>query len=195
MRPPGERPELPREEALRAFEEQAEELGLRLDDPSRSSRDIGAVFFAARRITEVAQDRKVRVLAEQHDEAIRNLLEGWERLSPEDRRKKWRDFVTKPLIGVGRGFIGEFDQASFDRWAEDAELRQRYYPHGSGGDVSIEDLRITYSGPWTAVASYRIEYPDSAENGGALLLNTDEGWRIAAALAPGPEEDERGKPE
>lgn len=192
MRAPSEHTHAPREEALRAFVRHANDLGLRVDRPSRSSRDIGAVFFAARRLAEVPHEAPVAFLAENENDAIRSLLEGWERLSPEERRTSWKDFVTDPLIGVGRGFVGEFDQDSFDRWADDAELRQRYYPHGSGGEVSIENLEITYSGPGTAVASYRIEYPDSAVNGGALLLKSNEGWRIAAALAPGAEDDDEG---
>lgn len=188
MRPPAENPDSPQDETQRDFDRQAEELDLELENPSRASREIGLIFLAARRVAEVTQDRPVRPVGDKDDEAIEELLETWASLEPEQRQKEWGNYTTDPAVGVGWGQVGLFTQKSYDRWV-DSPARERLAPLGSGGDVSIEDLQITYAGDRTAVASYRIEYPDAATNAGAMLLKTDDGWRVAAELIPGTEPD------
>jgi hypothetical protein len=171
-----------------AFDQQAPDLGLRLEAPTERSRDIGAVFALFRVIVDVGKPIAPLVPGDDDRAKITEIIRKWEELDPDRIVKRWQDFATDPFIGIGRGQVGELNQGSFDEWRESDELKMdmEAYPPDSPRRIAIREDRLTFVGSVNAVATYRIEetYTNRkmrATNAALILAKSpDGGWKIVA---------------
>ena len=121
--------------------------------------------------------------------AIRDHLQRWESLTPEQFAASWRDLATDPYVGVGPGWVGVIDQATVDQWMKSADLQEAMasHPPFTPRRVTLSNLQVVWLGPSRVVATYRAEetYTNGALAAGntfAVLMNVrGRGWRIAVA--------------
>ena len=172
------------------FDEQADGLGLALEQPEDRTKFFGLAFLmlddAAVR-TEAADTEVAEELREVDEQAIQALLYNWESRAPEQLVAEWRQFATDPYIGVGDSWAGVITQQTYDAWLQSERRHnlEKDAPPYSPRRITISNVNIVYILPTKAVVTYRVEeqYKNgrrAAGNTAVILFNVkDKGWRIA----------------
>ena len=123
------------------------------------------------------------------EQAVRDHLQRWESLTPEQFAASWRELATDPYVGVGPGWVGTIDGKTVEQWMQSPDLREamEIHPPYSPRRVTLSNLQLTWLGAARVVATYNAEetYTNgkvAAGNTFAVLMHVrDGGWRIAVA--------------
>lgn len=171
----------------RIFEELAPDLQLNVDEEVGENRMVGVALVPAAHSTKEATSAEIPATASGSDQAaIEDVLTQWETLHPEDLMKRWREVATDPFIAIGPGWIKEVDAKFIKDWFTSkafAKLLENYQPFNPRR-TAISNVTIVHIGASLASVTYQAEEETRAKNtvgnGGALVMKTKAGWRIAA---------------
>ena len=119
---------------------------------------------------------------------VRQHLETWDSLAPDQFAKQWKQYATDPYVGVGPHWVGLVDDDTVKRWMASDDLQEalRTHPPHSPRKVSLSNLQITHLSPARVLATYRVEeeYTNgkmTAGNTFAVLFRTADGWKVGVA--------------
>ena len=179
-----------------AFNQQAGDLDLRLE-PVVSGPDetvtMGIAVAVFSRTVDVNVPAAPPPVDATDDEAIRDLIQGYESLDPSIFPAQWRNYATDPHMGVGLSWVGLVHEHAVQRWLETKALADALaaYPPFSPRHQQLHEFRIMYIGDTRAVVTYQVE--EEYQNGkttvgnhSCILFKVHEvGWRIAVATKGG----------
>lgn len=170
-----------------AFEEQAQDLDLQLEEGEAGNRMIGVAFVPAAHGRQSGDaDDAPTALDSSDTEQIQQILTEWETMHPDDFDKHWRNVTTEPFIAIGPGWIKSADQAFVDAWTSSDGLKQLVddWAPFNPRKTDLSNIQIVFVGEALASATYQTREETGASptigNAAAILMKTDAGWRIAA---------------
>lgn len=170
------------------FEQLAKDFPFNLAPDANDGRMVGAVLVPASHSSQdVTTSAVPRSLGSTSDEdEIKDVVDRWETLHPDEIADKWKEVCTDPFIGLGPGWIKSVDDQFIADWQESDEYKavlEKYKPHDPRR-TEVSDVKIAFVGTSMASVTYRAEEETQDNrgvgNGAALLMKTGAGWRIAA---------------
>lgn len=171
----------------RIFEELAADMPLNVDGEVEENRMVGVALVPAAHSSKDTTSAQIPAKASDSDQAaIEEILTLWETLHPEDLLERWREVATEPFIAIGPGWIKEVDDRFIKDWFTSPAFRkliENYQPFNPRR-TAISNVNIVHIGHSLASVTYQAEEETKAKNtvgnGGALVMKTKAGWRIAA---------------
>ncbi len=177
-----------RQRMIEAFRALAPELRFQLTPSSfeiGDHTDIGfllVVFAANVADFEVGSPKP---LDSDDDEQIRAVIQGWEKLLPEQYAIDFQDFANDPyllLMGEGIGIVSSDKYPGLEHF----DLESRDHPHYEPRRVTLDHFQIVHLGGFRAVATYTFseEFQDGSTlyaNAFVALARLKDGWRIVIA--------------
>src|SRR3954447_5659583 len=186
----------PGSDLQQAFDRAAGDLDLRVEPTVSSPEEtvtIGVAIAFFSRAVDIRVDPQAPPVDASDDDAIKDLIHGYESLDPTIYRARWRHYATDPHIGIGLSWVGLVNEHAIDRWLETKALKDATaaYPPHSPRNLQLNDLRIMYIGDTRAVATYQVEekYKNdltTMASYSCILFKVHKvGWRIAVATKGG----------
>ena len=171
----------------RIFEELAPGIPLNVEEEVGENRMVGVALTPAAHSSKDPTSEEVPSAASTSDQdGIEEALTKWETLHPDDLIDRWREVATEPFIAIGPGWVKEVDHQFIHDWfTSDSfkKLLENYQPFNPRR-TSISNLNIVHIGNSLASVTYQAEEETQGRNtignGGALMMKTKAGWRIAA---------------
>jgi len=126
------------------------------------------------------------------DAAIRQLVTGWESLTPTEFAQRHAEFALEPYVAVGE-WVVPIDHNRINAWVGGEYLARALAerPRLETRRIEVQQLQIVYVGNDKAVATYHVveRYEGSERmysgNAAVILVHLAEGWRIAAYTKTG----------
>ncbi|HZF08323.1 MAG TPA: hypothetical protein VFE33_05990 [Thermoanaerobaculia bacterium] len=126
------------------------------------------------------------------DSTLRELVTGWESLTPTEFAQRHAEFALEPYIAVGE-WVVPIDRNRINAWVDGEYLARALAerPRLETRRIKVQQLRIVYIGNDKAVATYHVveRYEGSPQtysgNAAVILVHLAKGWRIAAYTKTG----------
>jgi len=162
------------DDMMQEFAAAASDLDLRLEDAALLvGQPIGALISCD------AGEPIVHVKPPKHppkppsDDLVHQIVVDWETFDPDDILATWDRYAIQPhTMVLTNEWIGAVERKMLEEGIQTESYRKRReeYPSYSPRRVTIENLRIVYTGAAQAVATYRFE--EHFKNGKVLAANS-----------------------
>ena len=171
-----------------AFNEAAESLDLRIEQPTPAANRSVGIFIIPVQATPVIEtdpaDPEVD-FGPDDEQAIRQLVKRWESTDPQNVPATWAACATEPAIAVADDWVAPITIAQLEDGLESEEFRQQLidYPLYSPRKTSVDAIAITFIGNTSAAATYtfREEYTNGKIFAGnsimILVKDSSNDWR------------------
>ncbi len=171
----------------RIFEELASGIHLNVEEQVGENRMVGVALVPAAHSSKETTSAEIPSVASTSDrDGIEQALTLWETLHPDDLINRWREVATEPFIAIGPGWVKEVDEQFIHDWFTSESFRkllENYQPFNPRR-TALSNINIVHIGECLASVTYQAEEEtqgrNTVGNGGALMMKTKVGWRIAA---------------
>lgn len=167
------------------------EFDLRTESPQGRERirTLGILAFAAATspINPMGLDESL-FAAIDDEKKIRELLQTWEELHPEDAPGRWQELAVDPYVALGASMV-VVDEKRHSEWIEGEiyqEVKEKTPPKRPR-DVRLSKFQVTFIGNSKAIAIYRLEESlangqTTAGNVAAVVARQSGSWKVAIVV-------------
>ena len=178
-----------RDRIQKAFDAQADELGLEVEASSFSEGEHYGVGFipllGKRMAVAVPAVEAPEDITEADRDAVIHIVKGWESVYPDDVATEWPNYVTDPVMlvdpsGVVRIGAEEMEASPKDKMIEETMEK---YPVCNPREVKLDDVNVVFVGQVRAGLTGTLS--ETMKDGTTqttkinhILIKTLGGWRI-----------------